>query len=320
MSKLDSFLATAIQKHQKELSKHLGDRTLYVGASDIAGCPRKAALGKQFTADHDTRTLLRFARGHLAQSMYAEFFKTGGTTFEEEVEVCHPDYHEILCHIDFLFQSNRKKRLHIVEMKSTDGIPDEPHSSWVDQLQVQMGLLKLNHGADVEIGASILVVDLNAGRYREFNSYTPNDLVFDHLLEKGLHILAATKGECEAKTEPSFLCGYCPFRTGCPAHPMGTTVELPMEILKAGKAYLELSEQKRQIENQLNLLKENIITYTGGAFKAVTSEFSIVISTVAESLTIDSRKLKSDFPDIYNQVTKPKTGFVKLDIKPLVAE
>jgi hypothetical protein len=35
-----------------------------------------------------------------------------------------------------------------------------------------MGLLKLNLADDVEIGGSVLVVDLNAGEYREFNSYT----------------------------------------------------------------------------------------------------------------------------------------------------
>jgi len=210
MSKLDTFLANAIQTHQLQLSSHLGDRSLYVGASDIAGCPRKAGLGKQQPPNHDIKTLLRFARGHVAQSMYAEFFRAGGANFEEEVEVRHPEIPEILCHIDFLFHTNsEKKRLHVVEMKSTSGIPDEPHSSWIDQLHVQMGLLKLNHKDDVEIGGSILVVDLNAGEYREFNGYNPNELVFNHLLEKGAHIFSAMTGECEPKTETSFLCGYC---------------------------------------------------------------------------------------------------------------
>ena len=320
MSKLDSFLANAIQSHQKQLSSHLGDRTMYVGASDIAGCPRKAALGKQVPANHDIKTLLRFTRGHVAQSMYAEFFRTGGVNFEEEVEVRHPDCPEILCHIDFLFYANREnKRLHVVEMKSTNGIPEEPYSSWVDQLHVQMGLLKLNLADDVEIGGSVLVVDLNAGEYREFNSYKPNALVFDHLIQKGEHILAAMRGECEPRTEANFLCGYCQFRTGCSEHLTGSPAILPQEILQAGKAYLELNSQKKQIESQLNILKDNLLSYTGGSFKSITDEFSIVATTVSESLTVDGKKLKADFPDIYEQVTKPKSGFVKLEVK-LLAE
>jgi hypothetical protein len=33
---------------------------------------------------------------------------------------------------------------------------------------------------------------------------------------------------------------------------------------------------------------------------------------------IDSSKLKRNYPDIYDQVTKPKAGFVKLEIKPFM--
>ena len=92
---------------------------------------------------------------------------------------------------------------------------------------------------------------------------------------------------------------------------------LPLEIHQAGKAYLELNAQKKTIESQLNVLKDNLLSYTGGAFKSITDEFSIVATTVSESVTVDSKKLKASFPDIYTQVTKPKAGFVKLEIKPL---
>ncbi len=315
MSKLAAFLGRAIPTHQKKQSSHLGDRTVYVGASDIAGCPRKAALGKQFPSDYDIKTLLRFSRGHAAQAMYAEFFTTGGALFNEEVAVKHPQFPKIRCHIDFLFYANRQtKRLHIVEMKSTDGIPDEPYASWVDQLHVQMGLLQLTIDPEVQIGGSILVVDLNAGRYREFNSYAPNKLVFNQLIEKGQHILAATRGECAPRTEPGILCGYCPFRTGCPSHAVG--LDLPREIVEAGRMYLALNEQKKALESRLDILKNDILTFADGAFKGASDGILINVTTVAESVMIDSSKLKRNYPDIYDQVTKPKAGFVKLEIKP----
>lgn len=317
MSKLAAFLGRAIPTHQQKQSSHLGDRTVYVGASDIAGCPRKAALGKQTPSDYDIKTLLRFSRGHAAQAMYADFFRTGGALFEEEVEVKHPQFPEIRCHIDFLFYANRQtKRLHVVEMKSTDGIPDEPYASWVDQLHVQMGLLHLTLDPEVEIGGSILVVDLNAGTYREFNNYAPNKLVFNQLMEKGQHILAATRGDCAPKTEPGFLCGYCSFRHGCPAHAID--MDLPPEIHDAGKAYLELNEQKKGIEARLEVLKNEILTFTDGVFKGASDGILVTVTSVADSVIVDSKKLKNSYPDIYDQVTKPKSGFLKLEIKPFM--
>jgi hypothetical protein len=322
MSKLAAFLGRAIPTHQKKQSSHLGDRTVYVGASDIAGCPRKASLGKQTPEGHDISTLLRFSRGHAAQAMYADFFKTGGALFDEEVEVRHPQIPEIRCHIDFLFYTNRQtKRLHVVEMKSTDGIPDEPYSSWVDQLHVQMGLLQLTLDADVEIGGSILVVDLNAGKYKEFNSYAPNKLVFSQLIEKGQHILSAAQGECTPRTEPGILCGYCSFRQSCPSH--AVNLDLPQEIMEAGRKYLVLNEQKKALESRLEILKSDILTFADGTFKGASDGILINVSSVAGSLTVDSSKLKNNYPDIYDQVTKPRAGFLKLEVKqfkPLAAQ
>ena len=317
MSKLAAFLGRAIPTHQQKQSSHLGDRTGYVGASDIAGCPRKAALGKQSPEGHDIKTLLRFSRGHAAQAMYAEFFKTGGALFEEEVEVRHPDLPEIRCHIDFLFYANRQtKRLHIVEMKSTDGIPDEPYASWVDQLHVQMGLLQLTLDPEVQIGGSILVVDLNAGTYREFNNYAPNKLVFNQLMEKAQHILSATRGECAPKTEPGILCGYCTFRQDCPSHV--ADMELPPEIHQASKAYLELNEQKKALDTRLEVLKNDILTFVNGAYKGASDGILVNVTSVSDSVIVDGKKLKNSYPDIYDQVTKPKSGFLKLEIKPFM--
>lgn len=317
MSKLAAFLGRAIPTHQQKQSSHLGDRTVYVGASDIAGCPRKAALGKQTPTGHDIKTLLRFSRGHAAQAMYAEFFRTGGALFEEEVELRHPDIPEIRCHIDFLFYANRQtKRLHVVEMKSTDGIPDEPYASWVDQLHVQMGLLQLTLDSEVQIGGSILVVDLNAGEYREFNSYAPNKLVFKQLVEKGQHILAAARGECTPRTEPGILCGFCSFRPDCPSHAI--EMDLPPEIHQTGKAYLELNDQKKSIDARLEVLKNNILTFADGTFKGASDGILVNVMSVADSVIVDSKKLKSSYPDIYDQVTKPKSGFLKLEIKPFM--
>ena len=43
----------------------LGNRTEYVGASDVGQCPRKVVLSKTQPVPHDSQTLIRFERGNL---------------------------------------------------------------------------------------------------------------------------------------------------------------------------------------------------------------------------------------------------------------
>jgi CRISPR-associated exonuclease Cas4 len=312
MARIDEFLKRAIPIHQKKTSAHLGDRLKYVGASDIAGCSRKAVLGKLSAVEHTIRQMLVFDRGHAAQSMFRGYFQAGGASFEEEVEIAHPRY-DIMCHIDFLFRG--KTRLHVVEMKSTDGIPDEPYGSWVDQLHVQMGLLRLQEGPEIEIGGSILAVDLNKGVYKEFNSYAPHPEIFAFLVERGRHIISAMRGECEPKTAPSILCGFCAFRRGCPAH---VALEIPDEVTDRVAEYERLDRQKKDLEKRLDPMRNELITFFGGSFQGVTEDgIAVATTTIAASETVDAKKLKKDFPDLFKACSKPKAGYTKLEIKKL---
>jgi len=93
-------------------------------------------------------------------------------------------------------------------------------------------------------------------------------------------------------------------------------LDLPREILEASRKYLVLNEQKKALESRLEILKNDILTFADGAFKAASDGILINVTSVAESVMIDSFKLKRIYPDIYDQVTKPKAGFVKLEIKP----
>ncbi|WP_282001565.1 PD-(D/E)XK nuclease family protein [Geotalea uraniireducens] len=312
MARLDDFLKKAIPAHQQKMSAHLGDRTRYAGASDIAGCPRKAVLGKLQPVAHSIKQQLVFARGHAAQAMFREFFLSGGAAFQEEVEICHPSY-DIVCHIDFLFRG--KNRFHVVEMKSTGGIPEEPYGSWVDQLHVQMGLLRIREGEKAEIGGSILAVDLNKGEYREFNSYAPHPEVFTPLIERGSHILSAMRGECEPNTIPSILCGHCSYRTGCPAH---RDQEIPQEVTDRVADYESLDRQKKALEKRMDPLKKELISFFGERFQGITETgIAVATTTVAPGETIDSTRLKKDFPDVFQACSKPKAGYTKLEVRQL---
>ncbi|MDO3380503.1 hypothetical protein [Geoalkalibacter halelectricus] len=316
MSKLQSFLETALQEKNRKDSAHLGNRSLYIGASDIAGCPRKAVLARRQPVRFDTCTLLKFARGHAAEDLVAQIFQAGGLTPQREMELIHPDYPFLECHVDFHFRFRREDgrgRIHVLELKSTNGIPCEPYGSWVNQLHVQMGFVRL-HNPGWEITGSILAVDLNSGAWQEFNGYAPQDLVFEVLLNKGIHIWECLQDETLAPVvETGLLCDHCPYRMGCPA--FAGEVAIPREILALAESYLRLYARKAQADRDLKKLKEDILSFTGSAFRGSAEDVLLAAYDVAPGEMIDAGLLKERYPEIYEEVKKERAGFTRLDIK-----
>ncbi len=49
-----------LQDYLTQPKLELGDRSLYVGASDVAQCPRKVVLSKTEPVAQDLQTLIRF--------------------------------------------------------------------------------------------------------------------------------------------------------------------------------------------------------------------------------------------------------------------
>lgn len=315
-SKFNAFIGTALVELNKETSKHLGNRSLYVGGSDVGQCLRKAMLGKTTDPSHDKKTLLRFLRGHAVQDLFAKIFTAGKSPFQEEVEVVHPDKPYIKVHIDFLFTGN--KRLYVVEMKSVGGIPEKPYSSHRNQLALQMGLLRLITPPDVSIEGCILYVDINAGDWRVCNGYnfssTEMQVLYKESESRAEKIWQALEVNQEPETEPSFLCGYCDFRSSCTEHQL-PEVKLPDDVLSAAKRYQELTAEKKEIEKKLDNLKLDILGYTGDSFRGTADGIEIVAVTVKPSVTVDSEKLKMLYSEVYEECTKPRAGFTKLEIK-----
>ena len=162
----------------------LGDRTTYLGASDILACPRKTILAKLQPPEADLVTLLRFRRGHMAEDIVAAAFTAAGfTNFRRQVEVRHRGDVPIMAHIDFVFTSKVRKTMAVLEVKSPETIPTEPYGSWETQLYLQMGLLAAAYpDYTVEKGA-ILAVNFGSSGMALFNGYTPQATIFDGLIE-----------------------------------------------------------------------------------------------------------------------------------------
>jgi CRISPR-associated exonuclease Cas4 len=310
---LQEFFDTAIRTLNRSASHSLGDRTKYIGASDVGSCPRKVVLGKLNPAQHDTKTLLRFNRGHLSEDLLSNIFLAGGARFEREVEVAH-DTEPFRAHIDFLFgDRDGHTPLHALEVKSVSGIPEEPYPGWIDQIYFQIGLLQ---GEDPtrRISGSILAIDLNAGVYREFDGYVPRDDIFAIQIDKARHMMNALRGEVRPSMETGVLCGYCDSRHDCPAFACDP-VPIPDDVARMALRYIDTNATKNHSEKELKQLKEAILGFTGERFRGQTDDFALIVATIGPSETVDAKLLKAIHPEIYAEVLKPKAGFTKIEVR-----
>lgn len=306
-----------IDEKLREISKReslesLGDRTKYVGASDVVGCPRKVVLTKLNPPELDNETLIRFMRGHLAETILTKCFSETKYKWMTQAEFIHPDFNYIKAHADFVFYTKDFSKIGIVEQKSVSSIPDDPYPSWVEQLQFQMGLAKLLF-PEAEIRGSLFVIDLNSGKYTEFNGYEPNDEIFNNLVEKACAIYekVQSKETEDVPIETGLLCGYCPFRKNCPAF-TGDETEVPEDVQKAVEKYVALTKDGKELDKKKNALKQEIIGYTGNEFHAAFNGYKLSVKEVV-SVKADTKVLKAEYPDIYNAVAK-KSQFLSFRV------
>lgn len=255
-------LQTALQQLALQHTvETLGDRTTYLGASDIGACPRKTILSKLKTPEADLVTLLRFRRGHMAEDIVAAAFTAAGfTNFKRQVEVRYPGNVPVLAHLDFVFISEARKTMAVLEVKSPETIPEHPYGSWETQLYLQMGLLA-NCYPDytVEKGA-ILAVNFGEQGMRLFSGYTPQTLIYEGLMHRASTIWNAyqqyTAGELTTPVmEAGPLCGYCPFLMDCPKF----EAEEVRELTESVEILVELQQQQRDLETEIGMRKSDLL-------------------------------------------------------------
>ena len=102
---MKTLLLTSLQALSKQHTlTTLGDRSSYLGASDIGTCPRKVIFERLQPGEHDLATLLRFQRGHMAEDIVANAMTAAGyDNFDRQVEVIASCTTPIKVHIDFVF-------------------------------------------------------------------------------------------------------------------------------------------------------------------------------------------------------------------------
>ncbi|NVN92304.1 MAG: hypothetical protein HXX11_17110 [Desulfuromonadales bacterium] len=330
MSKLVSFNTQALLRLEHVNTKSLDDfsrpRSEMATASEICGCHRKVCLQLTLPALPSAKELRQKRRGHIfeidqaerfrvmgfKEVLPAEFPKATGPCFTRQLVVEHPDQ-PIGSHLDFVIK-HKDNSIQIIECKTTNGIPVEPYGNWVDQLHIQLGLIAVRFSGH-EIRGSIIASDLSAGEEEEFNSFSPDMTLLDYYVEKGKELIKAKAGRITPATLPGILCGFCSYRSGCPAH---RDQEIPLEVTERVAEYECLDRRKKDLEKTLDPIKKELIAFFGKRFQGVTEDgIAVTTTTIAAGENVDASMLKADFPDVYKNCSRPKAGYTKLEVRKL---
>ncbi|RDU66487.1 Dna2/Cas4 domain-containing protein [Helicobacter equorum] len=297
--KFISFLEKGIQNFsQEETKKHLGDRTTYIGSSDIGQCPRKVFFSKNMPQEHSLQQNMIFLRGHLAENIIKAGFSGNKIQFEEQFEVEGKDqYRFVRTHIDFLIHLNEEEKI-IVECKSVNTIPKTPYESWVLQTQLQMGLLKENN-FPIKRGI-IAVINVNTGELEAFELQFSQEL-FNVALKRAEMLWEALKNNREPFPEKGNLCSYCQVKASCPAL---KGENLPEELEVLAVTYNELQKQQKSTSNEVDAIKKQIIDFMSatGIHKAKVNNLMVSYSVQKGKVLIDQKALKEKFPEIYESL------------------
>ena len=131
---------------QQSTTAHLGDRSTYVGMSDIGQhweCPRAALARKVLPTTNSLERLLTLQRGHWFESGVGQALASLSLHVLPQLEINWQ--HQgvpIKAHLDFVVVWGAPvNAIRILEVKSTDKLPASPHDSHLLQLHGQIGFL-----------------------------------------------------------------------------------------------------------------------------------------------------------------------------------
>ncbi|MFP7756197.1 hypothetical protein ACLG6S_16395 [Thermodesulfobacteriota bacterium B35] len=294
---IKTVLQTGLRKvSEQHTIQALGDRSEYLGASDIGHCPRKVILERIHPADEDLVSLIRYERGHMAEDIIAKAFDAAGySNFERQVEIVLPGNAPIKAHIDFVFTSCSHKVKSILEVKSTSRIPDGPYSSWETQLYIQMGALAEQY-PEYSIRGAILALDIADAEVGFFNGYEPEERIYNGLQERAGRIwsqyqavLQDERSESELPTEVGPLCGYCGHSATCPRF---QAEELP-DLEKMVVNLRDLQAREKRLTGEIKELKRHLLAAVEAKGGPIRSGGCFLRKATRNRKHLDTNRLKA---------------------------
>ncbi|MGJ9098453.1 PD-(D/E)XK nuclease family protein [Campylobacter jejuni] len=311
-NKFDEFVAKNLPKAlKKDTEQSLGDRSKYIGSSDIGGCLRKAYLDKTTHYEHDLATLIRFQRGHVAEGIIEKMLDGLNPTLQKEVKVTIDGF-DLKAHIDFCLEN--KDEIVVVEAKSVNTAVDKPYDSWVMQVNFQLAMLATQ--TQKKLRAYVVAINLNTGWFKSFE--VNGNQVHEKMAIENAQILAnALLNKEEPIASEQIYCSTCPHKDSCPLMVKKSEgSELSGDLLEVGKKIIELNTKKKELEEKKTLIEEYMRTC--GTKKIKIDDSFISLSNDTTSVSFDTKALKDNEPELYEslfekyQKTSQRKGYLSI--------
>lgn len=290
---------------KKDTENSLGDRSRYIGASDISGCLRSSYLSKVAKKEDDISQLLTFERGHQFENIVRKFLY--GETFKEQVEIKNAKTSNgfpLKPHLDFVIYDKERKKATIVEAKSTKNII-ELYESYVLQIQIQMGLLQEQCGDKWTVNGLIFVISTES-EYGIF-PVEQNKTLFDMAMQRADVLADAIKKGIEPEAEIQAYCSMCPFKGDCKAVSKGVDKQLPFNIKSSIRKLKTLQKAEKEIKN----IKETVKSFmeTTNTFVAKCDDTTVSLcKNSGDKYSLDVNRLRVEEPEMYAKYRKESQG------------
>lgn len=300
-----------------ENDDELGDRSMYVGASDLNhDCIRSVVLSKADKGKIDIQQGIYYERGHIAEDMISKVFSECGIPHMRQVELIHPKYAFLKAHTDFMLFDG--KMILVIEVKT--GPIRKNDSFWKRQLHMQIGMTKIIY-PDYEVRGMILDIDLTEGQLEVFEGYLPDKEEYLISLKKGLKIWQVMQdpGIEDGFARKTPLCGWCGHIAACPAFDDSEVTFIDCEEIASKCAdFDQIKTDKKVAETAYYKLKRQIESFVQG-FKDLGPPVNIngwIVNPISRKRRdVDSERLKADYPDIHAEYLKV-SEFTILDVRP----
>ena len=287
---------------KKETQKNLGDRSKYIGASDISGCLRASYFNKTNPAELPIEKLIIFERGHNTELIVEKMI--GNMPFKKEVEFISSDEpYPAKVHIDYVIYNKKEKTITIIEVKSQNNDSFNVYPSYLLQVNFQWLVAETvlkNKGWRVK-NAFIVIVNNNSGKY-EVVEVEKNEELQKVALEKAKVLRNALIKRQEPEGEEQLYCSQCPYKSGCPTFCKGAVNDFA--IANEVEEVLKLENEIKKLQAIAKERKEALKKYLQekGLDKVKAGEHIVTLSKESSYVALDTSALKKD--PIYEELIK----------------
>lgn len=305
--------------------EHLGDRSNYIGGSDQDTCLLMMYYRRVQPVPPSPQTAMKFLRGHAAEEIWTQIFKTAGLNPIREKRVIHPDHPEFQANLDFIFVNQNSKTVKYLELKSVDEIPAEPRESHLNQMAYGTNILALQEefvGWNIE--GAILYCNLNSGEYEIFNGHTAESLkpAFEKRMEASKILWSALHGGPQPEPTPCASCGWCPYTEECRVRSTKGLNQLPSEVSRAAQNYAIAKDLADSFSAEAKRHRQLLVDYAGkGKITGLADDLVVRVSPRSGGFSINQKKLSLLVsPEIVSECMTKNKDKVVVEVKPLMAD